>query len=61
MCRRLDVEESALLADSRAVSPDAAVKAVFGVLSRHLNDGQLDKVRHALLSGTVAFWPGMAG
>ena len=52
---------SALLADSRAVSREAAVKAVFGGLSRHLSDGQMDKVRHALPSGIVAFWPEMTG
>lgn len=36
------------LADTRPVDPDLACQTVFGVLSRHLSAGQIDKVREAL-------------
>ena len=36
------------LSDTRPVDPDAAVRAVFGVLSRHVSPGQIDKVCQAL-------------
>lgn len=36
------------LADTRPVDPDLACRTVFGVLSRHLSAGQIDKVREAL-------------
>jgi uncharacterized protein (DUF2267 family) len=36
------------LSDTRAMNAEDAMRAVFGVLSRHLPRGQIDKVRHAL-------------
>ncbi len=36
------------LSDIRPVDPDAACRAVFGVLSRHVSAGQIDKVCQAL-------------
>ena len=36
------------LGDTRPVDPDLAVRAVFGVLSRHIAEGQIDKVCQAL-------------
>ena len=36
------------LTDTRPVDPDLAVRSVFGVLSRHVSEGQIAKVREAL-------------
>lgn len=36
------------LTDTRPVDPDLAVRSVFGVLSRHVSQGQIAKVREAL-------------
>ncbi len=36
------------MSDTRPVDPDLAVRAVFGVLSRHVAEGQIDKVCQAL-------------
>jgi uncharacterized protein (DUF2267 family) len=36
------------LSDIRPVDPDAAIRAVFGVLSRHVAEGQIEKVRNAM-------------
>jgi uncharacterized protein (DUF2267 family) len=50
-CRNLDefVEEVAeWLSDARPVDPRAAIDAVFGVLARHVPEGQMAKVREAL-------------
>lgn len=58
-CRSLEafVEEvGAWLSDSRPVDPKAAVDAVFGVLSKHLSDGQTAKVREALPSSLRSSW-----
>jgi len=46
------------LADTRPVDPDEAIAAVFGVLNRHLSDGQLAKVRQALPKGLKLLWDG---
>lgn len=45
------------LRDSRGVDPREAVRAVFGVLSRHLTPGLIDNVTRALPSGVRPFWP----
>jgi len=36
------------LSDTRPIDPDAACRAVFGVLARHVSPGQVDKVCNAL-------------
>jgi uncharacterized protein (DUF2267 family) len=62
-CKTLDafVEEVAeWLADIRPVDPKLAVQAVFRVLSNHVPEGQLEKVRSALPSSLRAFWDGLA-
>lgn len=44
------------LRDIRPVNPRDAVIAVFGVLGRHLTEGQNEKVRHALPKELQALW-----
>lgn len=51
---------AATLHDIRPVDPEEASKAVFAVLSQHLSDGLIDKVRHALPKSIAALWPQMA-
>jgi len=46
------------LSDIRPVDPDEAIAAVFGVLDRHLSEGQLAKVRNALPKGLRMAWDG---
>ena len=46
------------LTDIRPVDPDEAIAAVFGVLDRHLSEGQLAKVRNALPKGLKMVWDG---
>jgi uncharacterized protein (DUF2267 family) len=45
------------LSDARPVDPRDAIAAVFAVLDRHVSQGQLDKVRHALPRSMRALWP----
>lgn len=45
------------LRSTRPVDPEDAVRAVFAVLTRHLPEGQLEKVRHALPEDVRAIWP----
>lgn len=45
------------LEDARPVSPQAAVTAVFGVLSHHLPAGQVEKARQALPKEIRPLWP----
>jgi uncharacterized protein (DUF2267 family) len=45
------------LRSTRPVDPEDAVRAVFTVLTRHLPEGQLEKVRHALPEDVRAIWP----
>jgi uncharacterized protein (DUF2267 family) len=53
------VEEVAeWLTDIRPVDPKEAIAAVFGVLNRHLSEGQLAKVRGALPKGLRLAWDG---
>lgn len=44
------------LSDTRPIDPNAAVSAVFGVLSRHLAEGQVVKVRNALPKSLRTAW-----
>jgi uncharacterized protein (DUF2267 family) len=44
------------LGDIRPVDPDEAVRAVFGVLSRHVSDGQIAKVQNALPASIRDYW-----
>ena len=49
------------LGDTRPVDPDLAVRAVFGVLSRHLAPGQIDKVCQALPKNLRQWFEGVRG
>ena len=49
------------LSDIRPVDPDAAIRSVFGVLNRHLSEGQADKVRQALPKGLKMSWDNSVG
>ena len=44
------------LNDTRPVDPDLAVRSVFGVLSRHISEGQINKVREALPKNLRQSW-----
>ena len=44
------------LSGSRPVSADHAVRCVFGILSRHISDGQVRKIRDALPHGMRELW-----
>jgi uncharacterized protein (DUF2267 family) len=49
------------LTTTRSVAPEAAAKAVFGVLTRHVDAGQITKVRNCLSGSVRSLWPGQAG
>ena len=58
-CRTLDAfvdEVAEWLSDIRPVDPHRAVQVVFTVLSHHVPDGQLDKVRGVLPGTLRSFW-----
>ncbi|HET9458930.1 MAG TPA: DUF2267 domain-containing protein [Sphingomicrobium sp.] len=44
------------LSDTRPVDPDLAVRSVFRVLSRHISEGQVAKVREALPRSLRQSW-----
>ena len=44
------------LSDTRTVDAKEAIAAVFGVLTRHVAAGQIDKVRDALPGGVKKLW-----
>lgn len=44
------------LSDVRPIDPDAAIRSVFGLLSRHVDEGQIAKVRNALPRGLRQSW-----
>lgn len=44
------------LSDIRPVDPDEAIRAVFGVLSRHISEGQIAKVRNSLPKAVRRLW-----
>jgi uncharacterized protein (DUF2267 family) len=51
------VEEVAeWLSDTRPVDPDEAVRSVFRVLSRHISEGQIEKIRDALPKSLRQLW-----
>jgi uncharacterized protein (DUF2267 family) len=49
-------EVSHWLSDIRPVDPEAAVRAVFAVLSSHVPPGQIAKVQHALPEKLRSLW-----
>lgn len=58
-CRTLEeftAEVAEWLADVRPVDPQAATTAVFGVLSRHIDAGQIAKVQGVLPGSIRSFW-----
>lgn len=44
------------LSDTRPVDPEDAIRSVFRVLSRHISEGQVNKVRDALPKGLRQLW-----
>ncbi|HJS40525.1 MAG TPA: DUF2267 domain-containing protein [Sphingomicrobium sp.] len=48
------------LSDTRPVDPDAAIRAVFGILSRHLSGGLAGHVHDALPKGLKKTWENAA-
>lgn len=44
------------LSDTRPVDPDEAIRSVFRVLSRHISEGQINKVRDALPKNLRQMW-----
>ena len=44
------------LSDTRPVDPEEAIRSVFRVLSRHISEGQINKVRDALPKGLRHMW-----
>ena len=44
------------LSDVRPIDPDSAITAVFGVLSHHLAEGQIEKVKGALPKDLRSAW-----
>ena len=44
------------LSDIRPVDPDEAIRAVFGVLNRHISEGQIAKVRNSLPKAVRRLW-----
>lgn len=58
-CNHLDEfvgEVAEWLRDVRPIDPDAAVRSVFRVLSRHVSEGQIAKVRDALPKSIRQSW-----
>lgn len=45
------------LSDTRTVDAKDAIAAVFGVLSRHISAGQIDKVQRSLSKNIRDLWP----
>lgn len=45
------------LSDTRPVDPEEAIRAVFETLSRHVDPGQVDKIRHVLPEAIRELWP----
>ena len=44
------------LSDTRPVDPEEAIRSVFRLLSRHISEGQINKVRDALPKGLRKLW-----
>jgi uncharacterized protein (DUF2267 family) len=49
-------EVSEWLSDTRPVDPEEAVRSVFRLLSRHISEGQVNKVRDALPKSLRQMW-----
>jgi uncharacterized protein (DUF2267 family) len=49
------------LSDIRPVDAKLAIAAVFDVLSKHIAEGQITKVRHALPKSIRTLWPATEG
>jgi uncharacterized protein (DUF2267 family) len=45
------------LSSTKPIDPQDAARAVFNVLSRHIPEGQIRKVRHSLPADIRAIWP----
>lgn len=45
------------LADDRINNPDAAIAAVFGLIDRHISQGEAEDVRNSLRKGLRHLWP----
>ncbi len=46
------------LSDTRPIGPEQAIRCVFGLLTRHISEGQIDKVRDALPKNLRQMWKG---
>ena len=46
------------LSDTRPVNPEHAIRCVFGVLNRHVSEGQVRKICDALPHGMRQLWSG---
>ena len=44
------------LSSNRPINADHAIRCVFGILSRHISDGQVRKIRDALPHGMRELW-----
>ena len=58
-CRSRDefvAEVAEWLSDTRPVDPEEAIRSVFRVLSRHISEGQCNKVRDALPKSIRQMW-----
>jgi uncharacterized protein (DUF2267 family) len=53
---RAEVEE--WLSDTRSIDPGEAIAAVFALLSHHVSEGQIAKIRHSLPKGIRMLWDG---
>ncbi len=63
-CRRMEdftAEVAEWLADARAVDPETAIRAIFGVLSRHVDPGQIAKIQGVLPEPIRDYWRRVAG
>lgn len=50
-------EVAEALSDSRPVNSEQAIRCVFGMLSRHISEGQVRKICDALPHGLRQLWP----
>jgi uncharacterized protein (DUF2267 family) len=58
-CRSRDefvAEVAEWLSDTRPVDPEEAIRSVFRLLSRHISEGQVNKVRDALPKSIRQMW-----
>jgi uncharacterized protein (DUF2267 family) len=50
------IEVAEWLSDTRPVEPEEAIRSVFRVLSRHISEGQVNKVRDSLPKSLRQMW-----